>query len=161
VLWQQVRFQVQAHVSVFRASTIASSYAAWCLPGCMLGLTVAPSAVLQYVRTGTVRKVLVVAGDALSRFVDWKDRCGCRHRGCPGEEHMMRCVISFQKHEPANYACSQWWLICVPHSFGWMPYLQHCAATCILFGDGCGAVVVSAGDDAEGPCSVLGTAMHR
>eukprot|EP00983_Pelagomonas_calceolata_P108292 1159440-Pelagomonas_calceolata.AAC.13 len=31
----------------------------------------------QYIRTGASKKVLVVGGDALSRFVDWRDRGGC------------------------------------------------------------------------------------
>ncbi len=30
----------------------------------------------QYIRAGTFRNVLVVGGDALSRFVDWRDRGG-------------------------------------------------------------------------------------
>ena len=33
------------------------------------------------------------------------------------------------------------------------------AATCILFGDGCGAVVLRAGEEGS-PCSLLGMAMH-
>lgn len=56
----------------------------------------------QYVRTGAYSKVLVVGGDALSRFVDWTDR-----------------------------------------------------NTCILFGDGCGACVLSAQDPAEFGCNLL------
>lgn len=59
----------------------------------------------QFVRTGTARNVLVIGGDALSRFVDWKDR-----------------------------------------------------TTCILFGDGCGAVLLQGEAGAE--CSLLGHAMH-
>ena len=58
----------------------------------------------QFIRTGAKKKVLVVGADALSRFVDWRDR-----------------------------------------------------STCILFGDGCGAVVVTSTDD---PCSILGMDMH-
>lgn len=58
----------------------------------------------QFIRAGSKKKVLVVGADALSRFVDWRDR-----------------------------------------------------STCILFGDGCGAVVVTATDE---PCSLLGMDMH-
>jgi 3-oxoacyl-[acyl-carrier-protein] synthase-3 len=58
----------------------------------------------QFIRTGAKKKVLVVGADALSRFVDWRDR-----------------------------------------------------STCILFGDGCGAVVVTSTDE---PCSLLGMDMH-
>ncbi len=31
----------------------------------------------QYIRTGACKKILVVGGDALSRFVDWRDRGQC------------------------------------------------------------------------------------
>ncbi|KAF5828682.1 thiolase-like protein [Dunaliella salina] len=62
----------------------------------------------QYIRTGASKKVLVVGGDALSRFVDWRDR-----------------------------------------------------GTCILFGDGCGAMVMTAaGAEDSAPCALLGSAMH-
>lgn len=33
-------------------------------------------------------------------------------------------------------------------------------ATCILFGDGCGAVVLRARDDGDGSCGLLGMDMH-
>lgn len=59
----------------------------------------------QFIKTGSMRNVLVVGADALSRFVDWRDR-----------------------------------------------------KTCILFGDGCGAVLLSATSDA--PCGLLGMEMH-
>jgi len=55
----------------------------------------------QFIRTGGARNVLVIGADALSRFVDWRDR-----------------------------------------------------GTCILFGDGAGAVVLTAQPGA--PCSLLG-----
>lgn len=38
--------------------------------GFVLGLITAA----QYIRTGSSKRVLVVGGDALSRFIDWKDR---------------------------------------------------------------------------------------
>ncbi len=31
----------------------------------------------QFIRSGTSKKVLVVGADALSRFVNWRDRCEC------------------------------------------------------------------------------------
>ena len=68
------------------------------------GFVLALVTAAQYIRTGTFKRVLVVGADALSRFVDWRDR-----------------------------------------------------STCILFGDGCGAVVVTA---TEGPCGLLGLDMH-
>jgi 3-oxoacyl-[acyl-carrier-protein] synthase-3 len=37
--------------------------------------------------------------------------------------------------------------------------LTPCAGTCILFGDGCGAVLLSAAPDGQ-PCSLLGVDMH-
>ncbi len=36
----------------------------------MVGLVTAA----QYIRTGAARNVLVIGADALSRFVDWRDR---------------------------------------------------------------------------------------
>ncbi|GLC38765.1 hypothetical protein PLESTB_001451800 [Pleodorina starrii] len=70
------------------------------------GFVVALVTAAQYIRAGTFRTVLVVGGDALSRFVDWRDR-----------------------------------------------------GTCILFGDGCGAVVVTANPDPEAPGAILGMEM--
>lgn len=61
----------------------------------------------QYIRSGTYKNVLVIGADALSRYVDWRDR-----------------------------------------------------STCILFGDGCGAVVVQANEGSDASCAVLGMDMH-
>eukprot|EP00887_Chlorella_sp_A99_P007979 scaffold12.g7979.t1 len=61
----------------------------------------------QYIRTRTYRNILVIGGDALSRYVDWRDR-----------------------------------------------------GTCILFGDGCGAVVLTPQEDPDAPCALLGMDMH-
>ncbi|PSC74644.1 3-oxoacyl-ACP synthase [Micractinium conductrix] len=58
----------------------------------------------QYIKAGTYKTVLVIGADALSRYIDWRDR-----------------------------------------------------GTCILFGDGCGAVVLRA---QEGSCGLLGIDMH-
>jgi len=91
---------VQAAVGCTKA--VAFDLTAAC-SGFVLGLVTG----VQYIRAGTAKNVLVIGGDALSRFVDWKDR-----------------------------------------------------GTCILFGDGCGAVVLRAGDVAEGPCALLGSAMQ-
>ena len=41
------------------------------------GFVLALVTAAQYIRTGTFKRVLVVGADALSRFVDWRDRCGC------------------------------------------------------------------------------------
>lgn len=68
--------------------------------GFVMGLVTAA----QYIRAGTYRNIVVVGADALSRYIDWRDR-----------------------------------------------------GTCILFGDGCGAVVLTA---QEGPCSLMGMQMN-
>ena len=39
------------------------------------GFVVALVTAAQFIRTGLYRNVLVIGGDALSRFVDWRDRC--------------------------------------------------------------------------------------
>lgn len=56
------------------------------------GFVLALVTAVQYVRAGTFKRVLVVGGDALSRFVDWRDRgehrcwgAVCRGRGGRGE----------------------------------------------------------------------------
>ncbi|GFR46151.1 hypothetical protein Agub_g7678 [Astrephomene gubernaculifera] len=88
--------QVQAGIGASRA--VAFDLTAAC-SGFVVGLVTAA----QYIRAGTYRNVLVLGGDALSRFIDWRDR-----------------------------------------------------GTCILFGDGCGAVVVSANPDPAAPGALLG-----
>ena len=41
--------------------------------GFVVGLVTAA----QYIRTGSYRNILVIGGDALSRYVDWRDRGEC------------------------------------------------------------------------------------
>lgn len=91
--------QVQASIGASRA--VAFDLTAACS-----GFVVALVTGSQYIRAGTYRNVLVVGGDALSRFVDWRDR-----------------------------------------------------GTCILFGDGCGAVVLRASDDPGAQGAILGMDM--
>lgn len=71
--------------------------------GFVMGLITAA----QFIRAGSYRNVIVIGADALSRYIDWRDR-----------------------------------------------------STCILFGDGCGAVVITANDDPSAPCALLGMDMH-
>ena len=85
----------------------AKHAAAFDLTAACSGFVMALITASQYVRAGTYRNVVVIGADALSRYIDWRDR-----------------------------------------------------STCILFGDGCGAVVVSANTDASAPCSLLGQDMH-
>ncbi|EFJ47899.1 hypothetical protein VOLCADRAFT_60981 [Volvox carteri f. nagariensis] len=89
-----------------QASIGARHAVAFDLTAACSGFVVALVTAAQYIRAGTFRTVLVVGGDALSRFVDWRDR-----------------------------------------------------GTCILFGDGCGAVVVTANPDPEAPGAILGMEM--
>lgn len=48
---------------------------------------------------------------------------------------------------------------CCCSGFAPTPSANHYAGTCILFGDGCGAVLVSSAPDGT-PCSLLGMDMH-
>ncbi|KXZ42962.1 hypothetical protein GPECTOR_109g205 [Gonium pectorale] len=91
--------QVQAAIGANRA--VAFDLTAACS-----GFVVALVTAAQYIRTGTFRNVLVLGGDALSRFVDWRDR-----------------------------------------------------GTCILFGDGCGAVVLTANHEPGAQAAILGMEM--
>lgn len=88
---------VQAEIGA--AGAIAFDLTAAC-SGFVLGVINAS----QFIRTGTAQNVLVVGGDILSRYVDWRDR-----------------------------------------------------STCILFGDGCGAVVLQGGAQ---QCGLLGFDMQ-
>ncbi|BDA51447.1 3-oxoacyl-[acyl-carrier-protein] synthase 3 [Coccomyxa sp. Obi] len=90
--------QVQALIGAKKA--LAFDLTAAC-SGFVVGLVTGA----QFIRTGVYRNVLVIGADALSRYVDWRDR-----------------------------------------------------GTCILFGDGCGAVVLTS-QTHEQPCSLLGCSM--
>lgn len=86
------------------AAVGASNAVAFDVTAACSGFVVALVTAAQYVRSGSVRSVLVIGADALSRYVDWRDR-----------------------------------------------------GTCILFGDGAGAVVVTAAD--SGDCALRGFKM--
>lgn len=60
--------QVQALLGASRA--VAFDLTAAC-SGFVLALVTGA----QYIKTGTARNVLVIGADALSRYVDWRDRC--------------------------------------------------------------------------------------
>ncbi|KAI7838752.1 hypothetical protein COHA_007545 [Chlorella ohadii] len=88
-----------------QAAIGATGAAAFDLTAACSGFVMALVTGSQYIRAGTYKNVLVIGADALSRYIDWRDR-----------------------------------------------------ATCILFGDGCGAVVLTARDGGE--CGLLGLDMH-
>lgn len=90
---------------LLQASLGASNAVAFDLTAACSGFVLGLVSAAHYVRGGRVRNVLVVGADALSRFVDWRDR-----------------------------------------------------STCILFGDGAGAVLVRGVPGA--PCALLGYDMH-
>jgi 3-oxoacyl-[acyl-carrier-protein] synthase-3 len=60
--------QVQALIGARRA--VAFDLTAAC-SGFVLALVTGA----QFIRTGAAKQVLVVGADALSRYVDWRDRC--------------------------------------------------------------------------------------
>ena len=84
----------------------ASKAAAFDLTAACSGFVYGMVTASQFLHSGTYKKVLVVGGDALTRYLDWTDR-----------------------------------------------------GTCILFGDGSGAVVMEATDSAE-ESGMLGFALH-
>jgi 3-oxoacyl-[acyl-carrier-protein] synthase III len=56
-------------------STIGASHAlAFDLTAACSGFVVGLVTAAQFIRTGAARNVLVIGADALSRFVDWRDR---------------------------------------------------------------------------------------
>jgi 3-oxoacyl-[acyl-carrier-protein] synthase III len=83
----------------------AKNAAAFDLTAACSGFVMALVTGSQFIKTGTYKNILVIGADALSRYVDWRDR-----------------------------------------------------STCILFGDGCGAVLLTAQPDGT-PCSLLGLQM--
>eukprot|EP00210_Caulerpa_lentillifera_P006552 g6257.t1 len=83
----------------------ATNAVAFDLTAACSGFVLATITAAQYIRSGCFSNIVVIGGDALSRFVDWRDR-----------------------------------------------------STCILFGDGCGALVLT--QQQSPSCSLLGTAMR-
>ena len=63
-----VLLQVQAAIGATKA--VAFDLTAAC-SGFVVGLVTGS----QFIRTGLYKNVLVVGADALSRFIDWRDRC--------------------------------------------------------------------------------------
>ena len=144
------------------------------------GFVVALVTAAQFIRTGLYRNVLVIGGDALSRFVDWRDRCAPRwcgvSRGCSrvcpqawaATASGCCCCCAGKltcQADPGCRCCWQHLVTSTPACWAG-PCDQACraaltcalpAATCILFGDGCGAVVLTA---QPGQCCLLGSSMH-
>lgn len=48
------------------------------------GFVIALITAAQYIRGGAAKKILVIGADALSRFVDWRDRGAVVHAWCNG-----------------------------------------------------------------------------
>ena len=141
----------------------AKNAVAFDLTAACSGFVLALVTAAQYVRTGACRTCLVVGGDALSRITDWRDRgelaahtsvCGCmlvaRRANACSPVHLL--VLSF------SHLASPLLVPRLPSSLPAQSNRQT-PGTCILFGDGCGAVVVSAAPDGE-PCALLGMDMH-
>jgi 3-oxoacyl-[acyl-carrier-protein] synthase-3 len=85
----------------------AKKAAAFDLTAACSGFVMALATGAQFIRAGTYKNVVVIGADALSRYIDWRDR-----------------------------------------------------NTCVLFGDGSGAVVLRANEDDKAPCGLLGIDMH-
>lgn len=90
-----------------QASIGATKAAAFDLTAACSGFVMALTTGAQFIRSGTYKNVVVIGADALSRYIDWRDR-----------------------------------------------------NTCVLFGDGSGAVVLRANEDENAPCGLLGIDMH-
>lgn len=106
------------------------------------GFVIALISAATYIRTGLYRNIIIIGADALSRYTDWRDRCKCLHSTCISSQciHDMSCRPSVT----CITSCA--------HDQESLP-----AATCILFGDGTGAMVLSA---QQGQCSLLGMDSH-
>lgn len=89
-----------------QAALGAKNAAAYDLTAACSGFVMGTVTAAQFLRSGAYRNILVIGADALSRYLDWRDR-----------------------------------------------------GTCILFGDGAGAVLLQR-DDTEAPDALLGFDMH-
>lgn len=85
----------------------AKKAAAFDLTAACSGFVMGIATASQFIRAGTYKNIVVIGADALSRYIDWRDR-----------------------------------------------------STCILFGDGSGAVVIQANEDDTAACGLLGIDMH-
>ena len=84
----------------------ASRAVAFDLTAACSGFVLALVTGAQYIKTGTARNVLVIGADALSRYVDWRDRCApsgagqalwglqimALPRACPGVGTLGQCA---------------------------------------------------------------------
>lgn len=77
-----VHAQVQAQIGAKNA--VAFDITAACS-----GFVISMVTAAQYIRTGAAKNVLVVGADALSRFVDWRDR------GRPGHHDTAYNVLQY------------------------------------------------------------------
>ena len=107
--WQQVQhplelLQVQQIIGARNAT--AMDLTAAC-SGFVLGVVTAA----QFIRTGMCRNILVIGADALSRYVDWRDRCELSLLSVPAaERHLSRAISCTQGpakpgETSAYYAC--------------------------------------------------------
>ncbi len=69
--------QVPATACMVNSKIGAVNAAAFDMNAACSGFVYALVTGVQFIRAGTCRRVLVVAGEVLSRFLDWHDRCTC------------------------------------------------------------------------------------
>ena len=109
--------QVQAELGASRS--LAFDLTAAC-SGFVIGLVTAA----QFIRTGTYRNVLVIGADALSRYIDWRDR-GWLHKEVPAYVHArmhtyLHIHICHAHTHTRPHACIvSLWYSCMPLGFLW------------------------------------------
>lgn len=65
-----------------QAAIGASNAVAFDLTAACSGFVVGLITAAQFIRTGAAKNVVVIGADALSRYVDWRDRGGWGKSGC-------------------------------------------------------------------------------
>lgn len=142
--YQRAAMYMQVQAMIGASRSLAFDLTAAC-SGFVVGLVTGA----QFIRTRQYRNVLVIGADALSRYVDWRDRgelhfcLNMVHAHMAIEKEQYQQGLSYMRGLLGRDTCNS-----VGCSY---------AGTCILFGDACGAVVLTA---QEGECSLLGSSMQ-
>jgi len=139
--WSEQPLSSLMHMLQVQSILGAKNATAFDLTAACSGFVIGLISAASYIRTGLYRNIIVIGADALSRYTDWRDRCELLYH--PNLPHSMPRFVFGTIADVV--------LQCMADSYACI------AATCILFGDGTGAMVLTA---QQGQCSLLGIDAH-